>query len=85
MSVIIKHMPSWMIDGREEITQAEFTTLEELLAVDFVAAWKNAERFHRFSLSDDCLMAELSDGEVWWVIGRVIGDIPDGLPKWMDS
>lgn len=41
-----------------------------------------AHKFHRFSLSENRLMAEYDEGKVWYVIGIVDNVEGLDLPKW---
>ena len=69
-----QHRPGF-IDSEEPLVDVEVSSLEELLALPFVAKW-NTDRFDRFSLSvgsnDDHghLMADMVDGESW-VVARI--------------
>lgn len=69
-----QHRPG-SIDSEEPLVDVEVSSLEELLALPFVAKW-NTDRFDRFSLSvgrdDDHghLMADMADGESW-VVARI--------------
>ena len=91
MATILQHLPGF-VDGTPE--QATFDTLEELLALPFVAEWRAhaqpwGNAFYRYSLSQDVagafLMAEFDKGAEWYVIGTLT-DAVDGrltsLPRW---
>ena len=73
--------------------EAEFTTVEELLEIDWVKLAKEDKDFYRFSFSfrDEpdifsALMLELNEGKFWWVIGYVpfenAKQLKDKLPNW---
>lgn len=82
-NTVRQHIPGFLT-GHEPVV-AEFDTLEELLAVPFVAHWKSNPGFHRFSMNVEVglsyLMAEYHNGKEWWVVGYLSGSIP-GLPRW---
>lgn len=63
-----------------------FATTEELLAIPFVARFRELWCFHRYSICREhpsllMLMAELNEGRMWWVIGYLSEDSLD-LPIW---
>lgn len=68
-------------------TTFEVQSQEELLALPWIAARKEAKGFVKFSVNRTAkyLMAEYNDGYVWYVVGRldtVEGlDLPDFEPK----
>lgn len=81
MTSIRQHIPNF-VSGVDPET-VEFKSLEELLAIPWVAQW--AERtdgkdFHRFSQSDNMLMAEYVEGYNWLVVGYL--SEPVDLPMW---
>jgi hypothetical protein len=59
-----------------------YFTLEDLLAHPRIAKVAGDEDFHRFSQTDGrrTLMAELSWGYVWWIVG--FSSDPLFLPEW---
>lgn len=66
---------------------AELTTLAELLEIPFIHNWTKETNFLQFSWSEYghnnwLLMAEMNEGEKWWVVARINGNVPDGLPMW---
>jgi len=83
MNKITHHVPTFVdISGKPKVV--EFNTLEELLRVDFVKKWAGQDGFHQFSLdaiNGNLLMAELDDGDSWYVVG-VLQDAVPGLPTW---
>ena len=79
MNEITQHIPSF-VETRAPPTSCEFQTLAELEAIPFVKAWKENPNFVRFSLSDDCLMAEMV-GE-FWVVGYLKDPSSIDLPQW---
>ena len=87
MSEIIQHIPTY-VDGA--LAQREsFMTLDGLLAVPFVALWKERVGFYRFSRSSrfamgpTFLMAELNEGRDWYVVGHLEETgRPVDLPVW---
>ena len=70
-----------------EDTEHEFNTLEEMLEIDWIDGFTKQHNFHQFSIGDKsnigkpALMAELNEGESWWVIGWLDHAV-EGLPKW---
>jgi hypothetical protein len=74
-------------------TVVAFETLDDLLAIPFVAKFTSLPDFYRFSLwREDAdrrfgvpakvrLMAECNEGRRWLVVGRIDGTPPD-LPTW---
>ena len=87
MTTVKQHIPGFVtgVDPAE----AQFDTLEDLLAVPFVRQWSDA-RLERFSIADDAsyadlLMAEMKDGK-FWVVGFIDkGAAPPQLPIWHDA
>lgn len=83
MNTIKQHRPAYFTGFNNEVVS--FTTTDELLAIPFVAGFRDLDGFHRHSVSRDgvrlMLMAELNDGRKWWVIGYLDEDCPD-LPTW---
>ena len=84
LPTIKQHIPNF-VSGIDPVTW-NFENRNELLSIDFVKRWID-EDFHQFSVSEyyDCilLMAELEDGNKWYVIGYITGISEDdlGLPK----
>ncbi len=88
---IIQHIPN-ACESDAPIHQ-EFMSLEELLAIEFVAKWSYLPKFHQYSIyphrktgghKKHKLMAEMDDGKEWWVIGLLVVQKPEalGLPMW---
>ena len=68
-------------EGFENVT-AEFDSGAELKGVPFVKQFAEMEGFHRFSVSDEHLMAEYQGGAEWCVIGTFTKGAPAFLPTW---
>lgn len=86
--IIRQHIPSF-VDGVEPQEQ-DFSTIEELLSVSFVARWNKTPNFIRYSKSDNCLMAEIGPSESnpagsHWVIGFLSDPSRIDLPLWQES
>lgn len=79
---VVEYWPNFVERGDEAPLIVSFETLDELLAVPFVAQWKDSPNFYRFSVSDEWLMAELRGGREWWVVAKLPDGFPEGLPKW---
>jgi hypothetical protein len=83
MSTIKQHLPPF-ITGMDRVV-ASFDTLDDLLAIPFVAKFARGPGFRRFSLGPYVdtvmLLAEYDGGVRWWVVGYISGDPPD-LPAW---
>lgn len=86
-NVAHQHIPGF-VTGFEPV-DLPFDTLDELLALPFVAHWADSDDFSRFSLAapdpimpcTNChLMAEMTDGR-WWVVATLGWPI-EGLPEW---
>lgn len=77
---IRQYLPAFFVGFAPET--AEFETLDELLAVPWVARCADGDLFHRFSVSGDHLMAEQNEGRAWFVVGTFRDEAPAGLPKW---
>ena len=86
MNEIIQHIPGFVDIGDGPVLRADFSTLEELLAVPFVARWKD-KSFIKWSKCDDRLMVEFWDkGEdKQWVVGRLKDPSAVDLPEWTES
>lgn len=82
---IIQHVPTFV---ECEPKKGEFSTLEELLNIDFVKYFSTEKDFYRFSVSNlkvsHLLMAEQENGLRWWVVGNLIDaeEIISQLPEW---
>lgn len=77
---IVQHIPGF-VETEKEPERVDFDTLEELLAIPFVASWKADPPFERFSLSMNHLMAEMKDGS-YWVVGYLQHPELVQLPQW---
>lgn len=86
MNRITQYVPG-CVDGESVVPFSDaFSTVEELLALPWVAQWRNLPGcpFRRFSLSDGGrrLMAEYLAGQhKWWVVGHLEKPL-EGLPEW---
>lgn len=90
---IVHYIPAF-VDRDGPSVEATYTTIEELLAIDFVARMKEdfAEHpgnFHRFSVgwqpgTPPTLMVEYSEGKHFYVIGLLYDnlEIAKELPVW---
>ena len=88
---VTKHAESF---GEHLPAQTEVSTLDELLAVEWIAKWKRRADFHQFSVSTlmhsesdrkvSLLMAERNGGAEWQVAPILHGDGRPaiGLPEW---
>jgi hypothetical protein len=76
----IQHVPGF-VDMKPN--EARVETLDELLEVPWIKAWKEDRRFYRFSRSEGhrLLIAERDRGREWYVVARIRGDI-GALPTW---
>ena len=91
MATIKQHIPGF-VSGYDPVT-AKFETLNDLLNIDFVKRWAKdreewTDAFYQISMDENYgviyLMAELSGGFKWYVVGYITGiDKNDlGLPQW---
>jgi hypothetical protein len=86
MGTIREHIPGWASDFAPRY--AQFSSIDELLDIEWVRKWKDIGQFDQFSISPSergpsSLMAEYEDGRKWWVIGFIDRkDIPKQLPIW---
>lgn len=81
---IRQHIPNF-VSGYEPET-IKFNDTEELKNIEFVKHWSEGDDFFKYSLSGNHLMAELNNGNTWWVIGTIKGDLNKvDLPKWMEE
>lgn len=85
MNQITQYLPAYVETMGEPAPCAEFKTVAELEAIPFVARWKvsaDGNEFHRFSLSENCLMAELNGGRNFHVVGFIKHPSALDLPTW---
>jgi hypothetical protein len=76
---IKQYRPNYYSGFEEE--EVEFNSVDELLNISWVKKFSDDNSFYRYSISDECLMAECNNGYDWYVIGML--DTPfSGLPKW---
>lgn len=66
------HVPAFMSVDRPP--DVEYATIDELLANERIASWKSNPGLYRFvwdelTTGTWVLMAELSGGKEWWVVG----------------
>lgn len=76
---ICRYFPAFC-EGFKSETVA-FNTLEELMALPFVAAYRSAPTFSRFSIAGNALVVEYSQGKEWGVVGLLENPVA-GLPNW---
>ena len=67
---IKEYIPSFVSGFENKIVK--FSTMKELLEIDFVKSWSKDKGFLEYQLSENSLMAIFSDGNFY-----VIGDIDD--------
>ncbi len=89
MSKIRQYRPNYF-SGFENETK-EFSSLKELLSIEWVDSFRNQPDFHQFSInnpsshsrSEYTLMAEYKNGNEWWVVGFIDeNEIIKELPIW---
>ena len=84
-SVIIKvtqHHPAFF-EGFDNWT-GEVTTLEELLALEFIARWREAPEFYRFSLQRDYVSRDyFAPGDPPQTISLLIAEVKEGREWWV--
>ena len=80
MAKIKKYRPGYFSGFKSEVI--EFSSLNEMLAIDWVRDFSNDKNFYRFSISNTLdenykynLVAEYESGYAWWVVGCVDSDI----------
>lgn len=84
---IKQHIPGFVdVDPQS----GEFSTLEELLAIPFVARWSKDHNFLRYSKSRELLMVELSPTKSdpagsHWVLGYLSDPTSVDLPQWIET
>ena len=77
-----QHIPD-MVELKDVKPQmAQYSSLQQLLELPWVAQWKNQKKFHRFCRSDrgDLLMVENEDGTWWWTVAIVMAKTINELP-----
>jgi hypothetical protein len=77
MNRIKQHLPGF-VDGEPQ--EANFDTVEDLLAIPWVGFFKQRPSFMRFSKSRELLMAEMRDEH--WVVGYIKEPDRVDLPLW---
>jgi hypothetical protein len=88
MAAIIQRVPGF-IEAEPEM--ATFTNLDELLAISWIARWREPwweedepVNFYRFSVYGSDLMAEYNKGTDWFTVGTMAGadELVTSLPRW---
>lgn len=86
---IKQHRPGF-VEGYEDL-EADFSSVEELKAIPWIARWAQEPGFHVFSIygsqlsGDYLLIAEFKgDDPKWWTIGFLSEDIKE-LPRWQPT
>lgn len=79
MNRISQHIPGWADGIKPQV--AEFETVEQLLAVSWVASWRTKAGFVRFSQHRGKLMVELHQGRMWYVVGH-LNEVVVGIDEW---
>ena len=81
MATFRQHIPAFVdIDGPPPM--AEFSTTDELLALEVVQRYGKGPDFSHFAMSDNRLMEISDEGFKWWVVGSVSDPSAVDLPKW---
>ena len=81
MATFRQHIPAFVdIDGPPPV--AEFSTTDELLALEIVHRYGKGPGFSHFAMSDNHLMEISDEGFEWWVVGSVSDPSAVDLPKW---
>jgi len=78
---ITKHVPG-CVDMGDPLKESHFQDVPKLFAIPWVKSFSKYPDFYRYSMSEECLMAEYKGGKEWWVVGSI--DHPERiqLPKW---
>lgn len=84
-NTIKRHIPDFIDHEPEDLFEASFNDIDELLEIEWVDRWTKSPSFLQFTVSRDdinyyLLMAEMVDG-TFWVIGYLADDVPE-LPAW---
>lgn len=75
MNRIKRYIPRFVDQTEKDQVEVNFETVEELLAIEWVARWQsiNGINFIQYSKSDECLMVEVKDEinnmRKWLVLG----------------
>lgn len=86
---IRQHRPNFF-DSDDPIKEVEFSTVRELLDIDWVNQWSKGKDFVRFSIAKRCksvpkdrdsLMAEFINE--FWVVGSLTDTDNLELPEWV--
>jgi hypothetical protein len=88
MIKVRQHIPTFFTGF--EPAEAEVDSLRDLLALEFVQRWLENPIFYRLSIDHqympgvDLLMAETNQGDKWYVVAYLRGDISplQVLPDW---
>jgi hypothetical protein len=83
---VTQHLPGY-VDTKDGPEHHAVLNTRELLALPFIARWREGPEFHRFSISRerDLLLCELNGGRRWWVMAYLTADNPTellDLPVW---
>ena len=84
-----QHLPNFVDIDRQP--SVEVSSLEELLAVPWIASWAtdSTTPLYRWSQSSDhdrlLLMAEYKNGDEFYVVAYLTSDEPLSLPEWHET
>ena len=80
-----KYLPACFSGYKDEY--AHFRSLDELLAIEWIASWKEQNEFYQYSISrEQWLMAEFKNGSEFWTIAyfpEVLDEVQKWFPKWI--
>lgn len=80
---VIKRIPNFIGHEPSDLTESEFTTIEELHNIYWIKKWSDAPGFHRFSVrGKKDLMCEYDGGKRSYWMGRLENN-DVGLPEWV--
>jgi hypothetical protein len=68
---IVKHYPNFVDRGDDPVEEADFETDEELLSIPWVKSFSEHNKFFKFGMSDELLVATYKEGKEWWVVGSI--------------
>ena len=77
---VTQHRPAFFEGFENEVI--EVNTKEELLNIKFIKNFSEQPNFYRYSITDNCLMAEFENGKKWWVVAHLEDFDSLDLPKW---
>lgn len=81
MATFKQHIPAFVDLGATPAVE-EFSSTEELLALEVVRRYGTRKDFSHFAISENELIEVNDDGFDWWVIGSVSDPSIVNLPKW---